>query len=119
VNFGCLQMILSLCMSYKLRSKTLGQNLSSSKQCLGDIRKAAIWESRTKANKILLRASDSSADFRIKFRTEDADSLIIREPPNKHKETKHVYTDITVTPWRVICLGDGAEGLLGAVCTAR
>jgi hypothetical protein len=61
-----------------------------------------------------LRASDSSADFRIKFRTEVAYGLIIREPPNSHRETKHVCTGTTVTPWRVICR-DGAESVLGAV----
>jgi hypothetical protein len=39
-------------LSYKLRSKVLGQNLSSSKQRLDNIRQAAIWGSRKKASKI-------------------------------------------------------------------
>jgi hypothetical protein len=45
-----------------------------------------------KQTKFSLRASDSSPDFRTKFRTEVAYGLIIREPSKSHRETKDVYT---------------------------
>ena len=79
-------------LSYKLRSKTLGQNLSSSKQCLDDIRKAAIWESRTKADKIF--ATGFGLQCRLRDQVSNRSCIRSHDPVSaqqRHRDRTRLY----------------------------